>query len=88
GYLETTPQAGGSRLVGADVSHAWASLYVPPIGWVHVDPTNDQLVDDHYVTTAWGRDYGDVPPLKGVVFTEAREHELEVVVDVARLESG
>jgi transglutaminase-like putative cysteine protease len=88
GYLETRPPPGRPRLVGADVSHAWASLFVPPVGWVDVDPTNDRLVDDHYVTTAWGRDYGDVPPLKGVIFTEATEHELEVMVDVVRLESG
>ena len=58
------------RLVGADVSHAWASVFVPGAGWVDVDPTNDQFVADRYVTTAWGRDYGDVPPLKGVIFTE------------------
>ena len=88
GYLETRPPPGRPRLVGADVSHAWASLFVPALGWVDVDPTNDRLVDDHYVTTAWGRDYGDVPPLKGVIFTEATEHELEVTVDVERLESG
>jgi transglutaminase-like putative cysteine protease len=88
GYLETSPQPGEARLLGSDVSHAWASLYVPPAGWVDADPTNDQLVDDHYITNAWGRDYGDVPPLKGVVFTEAHEHELEVTVDVVTLESG
>jgi transglutaminase-like putative cysteine protease len=88
GYLETRPPPGRPRLVGADVSHAWASIFVSPVGWVDVDPTNDRLVDDHYVTTAWGRDYGDVPPLKGVIFTEATEHELEVMVDVERLESG
>jgi transglutaminase-like putative cysteine protease len=88
GYLETRPPPGRPRLVGADVSHAWASLFMPPAGWVDVDPTNDRLVDDHYVTTAWGRDYGDVPPLKGVIFTEATEHELEVMVDVERLETG
>jgi transglutaminase-like putative cysteine protease len=88
GYLETNSQPGMPRLVGADVSHAWVSLYVPPVGWVDADPTNDQLVDEHYVTTAWGRDYGDVPPLKGVIFTEASEHELEVVVDVTKLPPG
>lgn len=88
GYLETNPDPAGARLVGADVSHAWASLYVPPVGWVDADPTNDQLVDERYVTTAWGRDYGDVPPLKGVIYTEASRHELEVVVDVARLAPG
>ena len=86
GYLETVPPPGKDRLVGADVSHAWASLFVPGGGWVDVDPTNDQFVDDRYVTTAWGRDYGDVPPLKGVIFTKGLEHELEVVVDVVPLD--
>ena len=53
------------RLPGADQSHAWASLYVPGDGWIDVDPTNDRFVNDRYVTTAWGRDYGDVPPDRG-----------------------
>jgi len=88
GYLETSPPPGRPRLVGADVSHAWASLFVPALGWADVDPTNNKVVDDRYVTTAWGRDYSDVPPLKGVIYTEAIEHDLEVAVDVARLDAG
>jgi transglutaminase-like putative cysteine protease len=88
GYLETDPPPGQPRMQGADVSHAWASLFVPEAGWVDVDPTNRQLVNDRYITTAWGRDYGDVPPLKGVIFTEGTTHELEVVVDVIRLPDG
>jgi transglutaminase-like putative cysteine protease len=55
---------------------------VPGAGWLDVDPTNDQLVDDRYVTTAWGRDYSDVPPLKGVIFTHGDRHKLRVSVDV------
>jgi len=86
GYLETVPPPGQERLQGADLSHAWAALWVPGGGWVDVDPTNQQLVDDRYVTTAWGRDYADVPPLKGVIFTKGLEHELDVVVDVVRLD--
>jgi transglutaminase-like putative cysteine protease len=86
GYLETLPPPGRERLQGADVSHAWAALWVPGSGWVDVDPTNQQFVDDRYVTTAWGRDYADVPPLKGVIFTKGLEHELDVVVDVVRLD--
>jgi transglutaminase-like putative cysteine protease len=82
GYLETVPPPGQARLQGADVSHAWASLWIPGSGWVDVDPTNRQFVNDRYVTTAWGRDYADVPPLKGVIFTKGLEHELDVVVDV------
>jgi transglutaminase-like putative cysteine protease len=88
GYLETDPPPGRPRLQGADVSHAWASLFVPGAGWVDVDPTNRQLVNDRYVTTAWGRDYSDIPPLKGVIYTNGLEHELDVTVDVVRLEEG
>jgi transglutaminase-like putative cysteine protease len=86
GYLETVPPPGKERLQGADVSHAWASLWLPGSGWVDVDPTNRQFVNDRYVTTAWGRDYADVPPLKGVIFTRGLEHELDVIVDVVRID--
>jgi transglutaminase-like putative cysteine protease len=82
GYLETEPPPGRPKLVGADASHAWASVLVPGAGWVSLDPTNDQLVDGRYVTLAWGRDYDDVPPLKGVIFTESTRHVLQVRVDV------
>lgn len=88
GYLETEPPPGGERLQGADVSHAWLAAFVPGVGWLDVDPTNDQFVDDRYVTVAWGRDYGDVPPLKGVIFTESETHELSVSVDVTPLPDG
>jgi transglutaminase-like putative cysteine protease len=82
GYLETRPPPGKPRLAGADVSHAWASVFVPGSGWADIDPTNDQLVNDRYVTTAWGRDYTDVPPLKGVIFTQGDVQDLKVSVDV------
>jgi transglutaminase-like putative cysteine protease len=85
GYIETRPPPGRPRLVGADVSHAWASLFVPGAGWVDVDPTNDQFVSDRYVTTAWGRDYRDVSPVKGVIYTESKSDEMEVSVDVLRV---
>jgi transglutaminase-like putative cysteine protease len=87
GYLETRPPAGRPKLVGADASHAWASVLVPGGGWVSLDPTNDNVPDGRYVTTAWGRDYSDVPPLKGVIFTESKKHVLEVHVDVIPIES-
>lgn len=86
GYIETYPPPGRPRLVGADVSHAWASLFVPEVGWIDFDPTNDQFVSDHYVTTAWGRDYRDVSPVKGVIYTESAHDEMEVSVDVLRLD--
>lgn len=86
GYLETTPPPGRERLVGADESHAWISVFVPDAGWIDIDPTNNKLVDVHYVTTAWGRDYTDVPPLKGVIFTEGATHDLDVSVDVEAID--
>jgi len=87
GYLETVPAPGKPRLVGADVSHAWASVFVPDSGWVDLDPTNNRFVSDRYVTNAFGRDYGDVSPLKGVIYTESTKNELEVSVDVAPIEA-
>jgi transglutaminase-like putative cysteine protease len=82
GYLATTPPPGKERIVGADATHAWAAVWIPDGGWLAVDPTNDQRVDDRYVTVAWGRDYADVPPVKGVIFTDARTSSLAVEVDV------
>lgn len=87
GYLETIPPPGQARMRGADASHAWFSVYVPDLGWVDFDPTNNQIPMDRHITTAWGRDYGDVTPLKGVIFGGDREHKLSVSVDVESLES-
>lgn len=89
GYLATTPPPGKERLVGADASHAWVAVWVPDLAgqgsgqWLALDPTNDTSTDDRYVSVAWGRDYGDVPPVKGVIYTEATSSTLEVSVDVA-----
>ena len=85
GYLETLPPPGMKKLKGADASHAWYSVYVPTEGWFDFDPTNNRRPDGQYITTAWGRDYGDVAPLKGVVFGGGK-HTLEVSVDVNRVE--
>jgi transglutaminase-like putative cysteine protease len=84
GYLETLPPEGAERLIGADASHAWPSVFIPGWGWLDVDPTNDRIVGSTYVTTAWGRDYGDVSPLKGIVFGGGDSPLLDVSVDVAR----
>lgn len=88
GYLETRPPKGQQKLEGSDATHAWCSVLVPgPDGsaqWVDLDPTNDHLADSRYVVTGWGRDYGDVAPLRGVVFTEGRSSKLTVGVDVIR----
>ncbi len=85
GYLETQPPPGQPRLAGADATHAWFSVYVPDWGWVDFDPTNNQIPMDRHITTAWGRDYGDVTPLKGVIFGGG-SHKLAVAVDVERIE--
>ncbi len=82
GYLETEAPPGEERLVGADASHAWLSVFVPGWGWLDLDPTNDKVVGAGYVTTAWGRDYADVSPLKGIVFGGGDSHLLDVAVDV------
>lgn len=83
GYLETIPPPGKMKLRGADVSHAWASAYLPTMGWVDLDPTNNVFVGNRHICTAWGRDYADVSPLRGVIFTEARTNTMTVSVDVA-----
>src|SRR5206468_12243260 len=66
GYLRTYPPPGRPRLIGADVSHAWASAHCPGIGWIDVDPTNNVVPTYNHVKVAWGRDYGDVSPLRGL----------------------
>ncbi|MEM7337847.1 MAG: transglutaminase family protein [Actinomycetota bacterium] len=85
GYLETVPPPGRPRLAGADVSHAWAGAYLPEVGWIDIDPTNDQFVDNRYITNAWGRDYADVAPVKGVIYSDGSLDEMTVSVDVERL---
>jgi transglutaminase-like putative cysteine protease len=79
GYILTTPLEGQPRLIGADASHAWVAIHVPDIGWVQIDPTNNQSCDDQYVLVAIGRDYSDVTMLKGAV-TGGGEHTVEVGV--------
>jgi transglutaminase-like putative cysteine protease len=86
GYLRTYPPPGKPRLVGADASHAWISAYCPGVGWIDVDPTNNIVPSDGHVTLAWGRDYGDVSPLYGVI-QGGGTHALSVSVDVEAIES-
>ena len=81
GYLETDPPPGQSRLVGADASHAWLSVFCGSQGWIDVDPTNNQVPGERYIVLAWGRDYDDVSPLKGVILGGGG-HQLKVAVDV------
>jgi transglutaminase-like putative cysteine protease len=82
GYLETHPPPGKPKLAGADASHAWISLFIPDAGWVDLDPTNNLIPGEAHITLAWGRDYGDVTPVKGVVMGGG-VHTLTVTVDVA-----
>jgi transglutaminase-like putative cysteine protease len=84
GYLRTHPPAGKPRLIGADASHAWFSVYCPHNGWVDFDPTNNVLPGDEHITVAVGRDFSDVSPLSGIL-TGGGEHELKVSVDVEPL---
>lgn len=87
GYLETVPPPGKPRLVGADVSHAWISAWCSGFGWIDIDPTNDLLCRDRHMTLAWGRDFSDVSPLRGVV-VGGGGHSLRVAIDVAPVEEA
>ena len=82
GYLETLPPPGKPRLVGADASHAWVAVFCgEESGWVDFDPTNNLLPGERHITLAWGRDYSDVSPLRGVTIGAGGQH-LEIAVDV------
>ena len=81
GYLRTYPPPGRPRLIGADASHAWLSAYCPGAGWLDVDPTNNVMPSQGHVTLAWGRDYSDVSPLRGLILG-GRDHTLKVAVDM------
>jgi len=82
GYLRSSP---GSH--GAEASHAWVAAFVPGSGWLSYDPTNDVMPTERHVTLAFGRDYGDVTPVKGVA-VGGGSHSVEVEVTVHPLESG
>jgi transglutaminase-like putative cysteine protease len=81
GYLETIPPPGTPKLAGADASHAWISLYCPAHGWTDFDPTNDLIPSERHITLGWGRDFGDISPIRGVILG-AGDHDLNVEVDV------
>ena len=85
GYLVTKPPPGQPKLQGADASHAWLAVLVPGFGWIDLDPTNDMIPSDEHVSVAWGRDYGDVSPVKGVVLGGG-DHVMTVGVDVEPVE--
>lgn len=82
GYLRTRPPEGKPRLVGADASHAWFGVFCPGANWVDFDPTNNVQPDEEHITVAYGRDFGDVSPVAGII-TGGGKHEVKVSVDVA-----
>lgn len=84
GYIETIPPKGKEKMVGADASHAWFAIFIPGFGWVDFDPTNNQIPLDQHIVVGWGRDYYDVPPLKGVVYGSGKS-ELKVSVDISAI---
>jgi transglutaminase-like putative cysteine protease len=86
GYIETRPPAGEPKLTGTDASHAWCSVWSPAVGWIDLDPTNDQVPPQRHITVAWGRDYFDVTPVRGVVIGPSAHQTLDVGVDVTALD--
>ena len=86
GYLLTDPPPGQARLMGVDASHAWVAAWSPRHGWVEFDPTNDQLADQRYITLAWGADFADVVPLRGVILGGGTQ-VMDVAVSVVPVEA-
>jgi transglutaminase-like putative cysteine protease len=77
------PKPGKPKLIGADATHAWISLYVPEAGWIDYDPTNMLMPGPQHITLAWGRDFSDISPLRGVLYGGGTQ-KLKVEVDVLR----
>jgi transglutaminase-like putative cysteine protease len=90
GYLATDPPPGKDRMIGIDATHAWAAVWIPQepgqFEWLGLDPTNDQLTDQRYIVVGRGRDYADVPPLRGIIYTNAETSVIDVAVDVVPFE--
>jgi transglutaminase-like putative cysteine protease len=87
GYIETEPPPGKEKLVGSDASHAWVAVYFPQVGWVEFDPTNNLLPAQKHIIVAFGRDYFDVAPIKGIIFSSGKQN-IVVKVDVTRLDTS
>ncbi|HUH71490.1 MAG TPA: transglutaminase family protein [Mycobacterium sp.] len=90
GYLATDAPPGKDRMIGIDATHAWAGVWTPQepgrFEWLGLDPTNDQLVDERYIIVGRGRDYADVPPLRGIIYTNSEQSVIDVAVDVVPFE--
>jgi len=87
GYIETLPPEGEKKLFGADASHAWFAVYIPNAGWIEFDPTNNIIPKDQHILLGSGRDYNDISPLKGVVYSSGNS-KLSVMVDVRKEEEA
>jgi transglutaminase-like putative cysteine protease len=87
GYIETLPPPGKEKLIGTDASHAWFSVFIPQFGWIDFDPTNDQIPKNQHIVVAYGRDYYDVPPLKGVIYSTGSS-TMDVAVDLRPAKSN
>lgn len=83
GYLATDPPPGKERMFGIDATHAWAAVWTPAGRWLGIDPTNAAFADERYITVGWGRDYADVPPLRGIIYTDSEYSVIDVSVDVS-----
>ncbi|WP_077081559.1 transglutaminase family protein [Mycobacterium numidiamassiliense] len=92
GYLATDPPPGKERMIGIDATHAWAAVWTPQepgqFEWLGLDPTNDQMVDQRYIIVGRGRDYADVPPLRGIIYTDSERSVIDVAVDVVPFEGN
>ncbi len=90
GYLATDPPPGKDRMIGIDATHAWAAVWTPQepgeFEWLGLDPTNDQMIDQRYIVVGRGRDYADVPPLRGIIYTNSERSVIDVAVDVVPFE--
>lgn len=84
GYIETLPPPGVEKLTGIDASHAWFSVFIPQLGWVDFDPTNNVQPGEQHITIGWGRDYADIAPMRGILLSSGT-HGLAVSVDVSRV---
>ena len=84
GYLRTRPPAGGEQLMGADASHAWFAVFCPGTGWIDFDPTNNLQPAEEHITVAYGRDFGDVSPVAGIL-TGGGKHVVKVAVEVKEI---
>ncbi len=84
GYILTHPPAGQPRMIGADASHAWVSVFCPTLGWIDFDPTNHCLVQQEHITLGWGRDFSDVTPMRGIVLGGGAQ-DLDVQVTMTPL---